>query len=88
MTCFTQVSERKKRLNAVRAKTESKQKKVADLQVGLTLLAKDAAKVTSVENGDGEISTVSESAVLKVCALKTPGTALLFEGTKRVYKNN
>jgi len=53
----TKVSERKKRLNAVRAKTESKQKKVADLQVGLTLLAKDAAKVTSVENGDGEIST-------------------------------
>jgi len=51
----TKVSERKKKLNSVKAASESKRKRITDLQVGLKLLQKEAAKITNVEKGDTEL---------------------------------
>lgn len=53
----SKVSERKKKLNSAKAQSDAKKKKIADLQVSLALLTKDAEKVTDVEKGDGDIST-------------------------------
>jgi len=53
----TKLSERKKKLNAVKATSNLKRKKIVDLKVSLDLMAKDAAKVTNVEKGDGDLSS-------------------------------
>jgi len=53
----TKVSEKKKKLNAIKATCEEKQKIVTTLKVKLDLLAKDKEKINNVEQGDGEIST-------------------------------